>query len=96
MGSDETDERYLFELPSDWKAQPREQPIRRLKYPVWTESKARLIERYLYYFVLITKHGTYIDGFAGPQHKESPSMDLVAWIIPKDVLSLCFSTLGIT
>ena len=22
--------------------------------------------------------------------------DLVAWIIPKDVLSLCFSTLGIT
>ena len=73
MGSDETDDRYLFELPSDWKAQPREQPTRRLKYPIWTESKAKLIERYLYYFVLITKHGTYIDGFAGPQKKESPS-----------------------
>ena len=24
------------------------------------------------------------------------SNNLVAWIIPKDVLSLCFSTLGIT
>ena len=74
MGSDETADRYLFDLPSDWKAQPKEQPIRHLKYAIWTESKARLIERYLYYFVLITKHGTYIDGFAGPQKKESPSM----------------------
>lgn len=44
-----------------------EAKIRRLRFPVWTENKARLIERYLYYFVLVTKHGTYIDGFAGPQ-----------------------------
>jgi three-Cys-motif partner protein len=36
--------------------------------PVWTDSKARLIERYLHYFVLVTRHGTYIDGFAGPQY----------------------------
>ena len=36
--------------------------------PIWTENKAKLIERYLYYFVLITKHGAYIDGFAGPQY----------------------------
>ncbi len=36
--------------------------------PIWTENKAKLIERYLYYFVLVTKHGTYIDGFAGPQY----------------------------
>jgi len=49
-------------------------PLRRLKYPVWTENKARLIERYLYYFVLVTKHGTYIDGFAGPQEAEKPDM----------------------
>jgi three-Cys-motif partner protein len=35
--------------------------------PVWTASKARLIERYLRLFVYITRHGTYIDGFAGPQ-----------------------------
>ena len=48
--------------------------IKRLKYPLWTENKARLIEHYLYYFVLITRHGTYIDGFAGPQRPENPDM----------------------
>jgi hypothetical protein len=25
--------------------------------PLWTENKAKLIERYLFYFVLVTKHG---------------------------------------
>jgi three-Cys-motif partner protein len=40
--------------------------------PIWTENKAKLIERYLYYFVLITKHGAYIDGFAAPQEKDKP------------------------
>ena len=75
MESDEIHNGYLFGLPSDWKrGRPKEQLARRLKYPVWTESKAKLIERYLHYFVFITKHGTYIDGFAGPQQKESPSM----------------------
>jgi three-Cys-motif partner protein len=49
--------------------------LRRLRHPIWTENKARLIERYLYYFVLITKHGTYIDGFAGPQYADK----LDAW-----------------
>ncbi|WOH65448.1 three-Cys-motif partner protein TcmP [Bradyrhizobium sp. BWA-3-5] len=38
--------------------------------PIWTENKAKLIERYLYYFVMITKHGAYIDGFAGPQYPD--------------------------
>ena len=28
---------------------------------IWTENKAKLIERYLYYFVLVTKHGTYVE-----------------------------------
>jgi three-Cys-motif partner protein len=36
-------------------------------YPVWTENKAKLIQLYVRFFILITKHGTYIDGFAGPQ-----------------------------
>jgi len=36
--------------------------------PVWTENNAKLIERYLFYFVMVTKHGAYIDGFAGPQY----------------------------
>jgi three-Cys-motif partner protein len=35
--------------------------------PVWTDNKARFITLYLRYFVYITHHGTYIDGFAGPQ-----------------------------
>src|SRR4051794_3458270 len=38
--------------------------------PVWTDNKAHLIMRYLRYFVFITKHGTYIDGFAGPQEEK--------------------------
>jgi three-Cys-motif partner protein len=34
---------------------------------LWSRDKARLIAEYLRLFVAITKHGTYIDGFAGPQ-----------------------------
>lgn len=40
--------------------------------PVWTEHKAKLIARYLRYFVFITKHGCYVDGFAGPKNRELP------------------------
>jgi len=46
---------------------PAEPDIKRIDRPVWTDNKAHFIMRYLRYFVLITKHGTYIDGFAGPQ-----------------------------
>lgn len=35
--------------------------------PIWTENKAQVIRRYLNYFVYVTKHGTYLDAFAGPQ-----------------------------
>ena len=61
----------LFNLPPRSVPEPRIKP---LQFPVWTEKKAQLIERYLYYFVLITKHGTYIDGFAGPQQPDRPEM----------------------
>jgi three-Cys-motif partner protein len=61
----------LFDLPPLPK---RASTFRRLRHPIWTENKARLIERYLYYFVLITKHGTYVDGFAGPQQPDKPEM----------------------
>ena len=64
-------ERLLFELPPRL---PEDLKLPRLRHPVWTEHKANLIARYLYYFVLITKHGTYIDGFAGPQRPENPEM----------------------
>src|ERR1035438_3851583 len=57
---------FLLEIP--------EQPLKPIKVlspqnPVWTENKAQFIMRYLRYFVYITKHGTYIDGFAGPQQE---------------------------
>lgn len=48
--------------------------FKRPSHPIWTENKAKLIERYLYYFVLITRHGTYIDGFAGPQRPDKTEM----------------------
>lgn len=64
---------WLFEgLP-----QTIEEPetlVRALPHPVWTREKARLIERYLYFFVHVTHHGTYIDGFAGPQEQDRPEM----------------------
>jgi three-Cys-motif partner protein len=56
------------ELPiADLPAEPALKPI---DYPVWTQNKAQLIMRYLRYFVYITRHGTYIDGFAGPQEEQ--------------------------
>jgi len=65
------DESTLFQLPRRIVPEPR---IKSLQFPIWTEKKAQLIERYLYYFVLVTKHGTYIDGFAGPQQPDKPEM----------------------
>jgi three-Cys-motif partner protein len=49
---------------------PADKPIqfKPAERPIWTENKAKLIERYLFYFVMVTKHGAYIDGFAGPQY----------------------------
>jgi three-Cys-motif partner protein len=41
--------------------------LRAIRHPVWTEQKAKLISRYLKLFTFVTKHGTYIDGFAGQQ-----------------------------
>lgn len=59
------DEPFLFPLP------PADLKIAEKKFkernPIWTGCKAKLIERYLFYFVQITHHGTYIDAFAGPQ-----------------------------
>lgn len=73
----------LFDVPPTPRFIPRLKPI---ECPIWTENKAKLIERYLYYFVLITKHGNYIDGFAGPQQPERPetwAAKLVLEIEPK-------------
>lgn len=48
---------------------PAEPAVTTPEFPVWTDNKARFIMHYLRYFVYITKHGTYIDGFAGPQEE---------------------------
>lgn len=61
----------LLELP---ERAPGEKPIKQLQHPIWTENKAKLIERYLILFVQITKCGTYIDGFAGPQQPDKRDM----------------------
>ena len=67
-----SEESFLFELPpADLKAAEKRF---RERNPIWTGCKAKLIERYLFYFVQITRHGTYIDGFAGPQEIEKPKM----------------------
>ena len=63
-------EPFLFEMGStsdvpEAPTMPHEPALR-----LWSRSKARLIAEYLRLFVLVTKHGTYIDGFAGPQVDE--------------------------
>jgi three-Cys-motif partner protein len=40
-----------------------------LNCPLWTENKAKLIQEYIKLFTFVTKHGTYIDGFAAPQRR---------------------------
>ena len=66
------EEKFLFELPpADLKVAEKKFKQRN---PIWTECKAKLIERYLFYFVQITFHGTYIDAFAGPQEPDKPDM----------------------
>ena len=57
----------LFDLPD---APPPQKVFSAIDRPLWTEHKAKLISRYLYYFILITRHGVYIDGFAGPQNPD--------------------------
>ena len=37
------------------------------RQPVWSKNKAKVISEYLKGFVHVTRHGTYIDAFAGPQ-----------------------------
>ena len=62
---------HLFVLPDPRRPPPKfKNPTR----PVWSENKARFIARYLQYFVFVTYHGTYIDGFAGPQKMRQPDL----------------------
>lgn len=63
------------EQPDLFDVGARREPARlpAVTRPYRTENKAKLIERYLFSFLMVTKHGTYIDGFAGPQEEELES-----------------------
>lgn len=58
----------LFDMPE----QVVESLVRPPTFGIWTRHKAVLIDQYLKSFVWITRHGTYIDGFAGPKEPEFP------------------------
>jgi three-Cys-motif partner protein len=73
------------ELPRSSPKLP-EKDFKSLRFPLWTQNKARLIQEYLRLFQLITNHGTYIDGFAAPQESGREDMwaaKLVLEIEPK-------------
>ncbi len=70
---------YFFDEPPQYVDEdPTFKPY---EYPVWTRNKARLVQRYLRYFVFITRHGTYIDGFAGPQEPDRPETWTRDWYL---------------
>ncbi len=70
---DDNETDLLFPLP-ERTPEDDEPLVGQIKRAIWTENKAKLIARYLYFFVLITKNGAYIDGFAGPQEPDKPEM----------------------
>jgi three-Cys-motif partner protein len=72
MGEDE--QRYLALFEQFQTTEVPEPKVKNPSTPVWTENKARLVERYLFLFVLVTHSGTYIDGFAGPQEPDHEDM----------------------
>ena len=72
-------------LPQQLQKLP-EKNFQSLRFPLWTQNKARLIQEYLRLFEFITHHGTYIDGFAAPQesaHEDMWAAKLVLEIEPK-------------
>jgi three-Cys-motif partner protein len=83
----------VTEPPSLWsdgqlpRSMPRlpEKNFKPLRFPLWTQNKARLIQEYLRLFEFITHHGTYIDGFAAPQseHEDMWAAKLVLEMEPK-------------
>ena len=73
-GATEWEEPTLFDPGPEAQPEILTKPSDR---PVWSESKAELIAQYLRYFVYVTRHGTYIDAFAGPQTDRSEQ----AWTV---------------
>lgn len=57
---------------------------KRINQPIWTENKAKFIQEYLRFFVQITKHGAYIDGFSGPQYYDRPDAWSAALVLASE------------
>lgn len=71
---------YLF----DMSLIPEQELCRKFKsieIPLWTKNKAQFIARYLKAFTYVTKHGTYIDAFSGPQHEGSKDVSCAAKLV---------------
>jgi three-Cys-motif partner protein len=71
-----TSEQLSFAEVEKWQIPPtltNSVEVGSLPSPIWTETKAQLIANYLRLFLMITRHGVYIDGFAGPQDKHNPN-----------------------
>ena len=58
------------------RARPRKAPVE-VGAPLWTIDKSRLIDEYIHHFLIVTKHGVYLDLFAGPQH----ASDMENWSV---------------
>lgn len=68
-----------------FEAEPGRAPLlfKPLREKVWTESKAEIIRNYLRTFQLVTKHGVYVDGFAGMHDRpENWAANLVLGLEP--------------
>ena len=76
----ENSDGYLFDL-SQIPQGEKVLELKKAEVPVWTENKASLIQRYLRYFVFITKHGTYLDAFAAPQSVEHAHVSCAAKLV---------------
>ena len=70
----------LFDMAELGRAEPTGE-FGQLGTPLWTKNKAKFIARYLKTFTYVTKHGTYIDAFAGPQHQGSKSQSWAAKLV---------------
>lgn len=65
---------------------PPEPIIERGVQPIWTKHKAQVVQLYIRHFLMITKHGVYIDGFAGRKNvdlEESWAAELVVNLTPR-------------
>jgi three-Cys-motif partner protein len=83
QGESDVDTAPLFPdlTPADKKKVRR---YKRVSQSIWTEHKAKFIQKYLYFFVQVTHNGAYIDGFAGPQYHDQPDAWAAALVLESE------------